>query len=229
MRRCPSPKFRFRARFRFFVTRFEAMRELSKSQNGFGGNLGGLAGADKICQDIATKEGFGAKTWRAFLSATKGGANGGAVHAIERIGQGPWYDRKGRLVAMNTQGLLGNRPAGDMAIINDLPNERGEAQKPFGDNHDVVTGSNRMGRLANNDPLSTCQDWTSSDPAGTEMKVMCGHSWPRSASSGLSWMSDHPLRGCAAGVNLMQNGPGTGNCIGCSGGYGALYCFALQP
>jgi hypothetical protein len=23
----------------------------------------------------------------------------------------------------------------------------------------------------------------------------------------------------------LQNGPGEGACIGCSGGYGALYCF----
>jgi hypothetical protein len=45
-------------RFSFFVTSLEAMRRLSKSQNGFGGDLRygeatGIAGADKICTEIA--------------------------------------------------------------------------------------------------------------------------------------------------------------------------------
>ena len=40
-------------------------------------------------------------------------------------------------------------------------------------------------------------------------------------------MSDHPLRGCSEGANFLQNGPGEGTCIGCSGGYGGIYCFAL--
>jgi hypothetical protein len=96
-------------RFSFFVTSLKAMRELSGSQNGFGGDLrfgetgegAGLRGADKICTRIAERSmpGSGAKQWRAFLSATSGGANGGAVHAIDRVGQGPWYDRLARLVA----------------------------------------------------------------------------------------------------------------------------------
>ena len=37
--------------------------------------------------------------------------------------------------------------------------------------------------------------------------------------------------GCAAVVNLVQNGPGSRDCtgVGCGGGYGGLYCFALEP
>ena len=54
-----------------------------------------------------------------------------------------------------------------------------------------------------------------------------GHSWP--AQSGQSWIAAHPLRGCAPGVNLIQDGPGSGDCVGCSGGYGGIYCFALEP
>ena len=35
--------------------------------------------------------------------------------------------------------------------------------------------------------------------------------------------------GCSPGVNLQQNGRGTGDCVGCPGGYGGFYCFALAP
>ena len=165
-------------RFSFFVTSLDAMRELSGSQDGFGGNLGGLSGADGICQKIAVKAGFGHKTWRAFLSVTKG-PDGKPVNAIDRIGSGPWYDRNGRLVAKDKPGLLKERPEGDAQIINDLPDEHGRGLKQFGDNHDILTGSNAQGRLNSSDPTSTCQDWTSATGPGSEKKVMAGHAWPR--------------------------------------------------
>jgi hypothetical protein len=34
-------------------------------------NLGGLRGANKICQDLASAVGLGNKTWRAYLSAER--------------------------------------------------------------------------------------------------------------------------------------------------------------
>jgi hypothetical protein len=212
--------------FSFFVTSIEAMRKLSNNQNGFGGNLGGLTGADKICQDIATEAGAGQKTWRAFLSAVKG-ADGQPVHAIDRIGNGPWYDKNGRLIAMDRAGLLrGPRPAGTAQGVVDLANERGQIQKPFGDNHDVITGSNKMGMLNSTDLTSTCNDWTSA-AATAARGLMCGHSWSRVGSQ--NWLSEHSVPGCAPGVNLRDNTVMSGNCIGCNGGYGAIYCFALSP
>jgi hypothetical protein len=220
--------------FSFFVTSLAAMRELSGSQDGFGGDLGGLAGADQICQQIAAGVGAGHKTWRAFLSVTSG-PEGGPVHAIERIGEGPWYDALGRLVSQNIAGLLNDRPDGDPQIVEDLPDEYGRGLRQDGDNHDVMTGSDAEGRLANSDPSSTCSDWTSAVGPGTEDRVNCGHSWPRSGPSGpggggaANWISAHRLRGCSPGVNLVQNGAGTGDCVGCSGGYGGIYCFALTP
>ena len=36
---------------------------------GNGANLGGLAGADKVCQTLAAAAGAGNRTWRAYLSA----------------------------------------------------------------------------------------------------------------------------------------------------------------
>ena len=62
---------------------------------------------------------------------------------------------------------------------------------------------------------------------GEHTGPMAGHSWP--AQSGQSWIASHRTAGCAAGVNLVQNGGGMGNGIGAGGGYGGFYCFALVP
>ena len=120
-------------KFSFFVTSLNALQDLSGSQSGFGGDLrfgetgpgAGLRGADKLCATIAERSmpGASAKPWRAFLSAIDDGA-GQPVHAIDRVGNGPWYDRLGRIVAASRADLLHDRPEGaDPAIQNDLPNE----------------------------------------------------------------------------------------------------------
>lgn len=215
------------AKFSFFVTSLEAMVALSKSEKGFGGDFRfgeatGLEGADKICTQVAERgmPGAGAKTWKAFLSTS-------SVNAIDRIGTGPWYDRLGRLVAQDIQGLIGaDRPAGDATIINDLPNENGaNNQKGTGtkmdDNHDTVTGTNKSGKW---DGGPTCNDWTSK-VGGDGPRV--GHSWP--AGSGKNWMMAHEAPGCAPSVSLVQTGPGSGDGIGNGGGYGGIYCFATTP
>ncbi|MBK7538013.1 MAG: hypothetical protein IPI49_22100 [Myxococcales bacterium] len=212
------------ARFSFFATSLGTMRSQSGSMDGFGGNLGGLIGADRICQNAAAAVGAGGKTWRAFLSTYNGGT---PVHAISRIGAGPWYDRNQRLVAMNVAGLLaGDRPMGDAATINDLPDENGTPLKSLGDTHDILTGSNTMGRLDGNNAAVTCNDWTDAS-AGTPNVVRLGHSWP--AASGTHWIRAHTARGCSPGVNLVQDGPGTGTSVGAGGGWGGIYCFALTP
>jgi hypothetical protein len=213
-------------RFSFFVTSLVAMRALSGSQNGFGGDLRfgqatGLAGADEICRQTAERSMAGnGKTWRAFLSTVSG-----SVNAIDRIGDGPWYDRNGRLVAMTKANLAMTRPTGaDPSIINDLPNESGVPNhNPDGtglvDHHDILTGSTATGTLHASGVTATCQDWTS---VGTGSPAI-GHSWP--ASSGMSWSSSHNVPSCAAGVL----GGTSGQHVGSLGGYGGIYCFALTP
>jgi hypothetical protein len=238
--------------FSFFVTSVTAMKDLARAfgrgELGFGGDLRygeatGLAGADKICRTIAGRSLPGAenKTWRAFLSTRYGGENDGPVHAIDRIGEGPWYDRLGRIVAMNKQALLAVRPQGaDPLIINDLPNEDGVPNHRDGapgctgndcpDNHDTLTGTNENGHLYSTNDWSTCFDWTngsSEQPRGGG--PWCGHSWPRGSSD--SWMSSLAEGGCAPGINLVEMGgpvPGYYD-VGTGGGYGGIYCFALQP
>ncbi len=185
-------------RFSFFVTSVGALRMLSGSQNGFGGDLrfgetgdgAGLRGADKICTTIAemSMPGSGAKGWHAFLSAP------GPVHAIDRIGNGPWYDRMGRLFSASKANLIGFRPSdADPAIKNDFPNENGTPNHSDGapgctgnncpDNHDSLTGSNDLGQLyvATNSPNPTCTGWTTT--VGSAGKPRVGHSWPRMPSS----------------------------------------------
>jgi hypothetical protein len=204
--------------FSFFVTSLKAMQELSGSADGFGGDLrfgetgagSGLRGADKICSTIAEKSLPGnAKIWRAFLSATQG-EDGAQVDAIDRIGDGPWYDRVGRLVAMNKADLGQVRPAGaDAAIVDDLPNEDGvpnHAPDPMAgevDNHDVLTGTNEEGKLFSADSGSTCNDWTSA--VGSAGKPHCGHSWPRRGGPN-GGPDDGPSFG--GGPGMMMQGEG---------------------
>ncbi|WP_437659903.1 hypothetical protein [Sorangium sp. So ce1182] len=234
------------------MTSLAAMRELSGSQDGFGGDLrfgetgpgAGLRGADKICATLAEKSlpGAGGKTWRAYLSAVAG-EDGKQVDAIDRIGEGPWYDRLGRLVANSKEELPNTRPSGaDEAIIDDLPNEDGvpnhqpDPGQPEVDNHDTLTGSNDQGRLQS--ATATCKDWTSATGDRASGQPRLGHSWPRGGGgrpgggmSGAHWISSHDAPGCAPGVNIVDTGgaqPGS-NAVGSGGGYGGIYCFALTP
>jgi hypothetical protein len=249
-------------KFSFFVTSAKAMVQLSGNEAGFGGDLSfgetgdgrGLRGADKICSTIAeTSLPGNGKTWRAFLSATQG-EDGQVVNAIDRVGEGPWYDRLGRLVAMNKSDLARTRPMGaDTAIINDLPNEDGVPNHdPDGtgdiDNHDTLTGSGTAGLIFDMNLDSTCNDWTSKEASGAPR---VGHSWPRAfggimgggpvgggpggggpGGGGENWMSALTEAGCAPGIFLTEAGPPSANgtkSVGDGGGYGGIYCLALTP
>lgn len=216
-------------KFSFFYTSLSAMRRLAASEQGFGGDLrfgtsNGLEGADKICQTIADDIGFGTKTWRAFLSATSGPADK-PVHAIDRVGAGPWYDRKGRLIASDVSGLVNERPAGDASAVNDLPDETGEGTSSLGSSYDAITGSNKLGLLKSDDPRNTCMDWT--DRALENVQVTAGHTWL--AGGIANWIEAHPERSCVPGVKLDSSGVSDGTSIGAGGGWGGFYCFALSP
>src|SRR5687768_6065037 len=71
---------------------------ITSAGSGDGANLGGLAGADKICQTLAQAAGVGNRTWRAYLSQTQQG-DMPPINARDRIGTGPWYNVKGQLIA----------------------------------------------------------------------------------------------------------------------------------
>jgi hypothetical protein len=236
---------------------FALANAFNGSEAGFGGDLtygetgpgAGLRGADKICTQIAAASCAGnGKTWRAFVSVGDDGT-GQVVNAIDRIGPGPWYDRNGRLLGTTVADLLADRPNADAAIADDLPNENGFGNhRPDGteesliDNHNVMTGSDEAGHYAVPDEHSTtCNDWTDATlgPDDEAVGPNIGESWWRvnEARTGIiGWIdSGHNAAGCGVGaINPDEDfgfgvGEGDTNCgtVGCMGGYGGLYCFAL--
>jgi hypothetical protein len=240
------------ASFSFFVMSLERIKKWG-GEEGLGGNLGGLAGADAKCQEAAAAVGS-KKTWRAFLSVTDDGT-GQPVNAIDRIGAGPWHNVKGLLVAKDLAGLLHTRPEGATdTVYNDgwkdwpfnqcLTTELGNCNLSYGDTHDTLTGSNRQGKLFSTDPKFTCNNWTSAE---VNVQLVIGHSWPRKLNGTddgeANWIQAHS--NCTGGPGGPGGGGGSsGDCNGCraninlgntmedgvggDGGYGAWYCFAID-
>jgi hypothetical protein len=182
---------------------------------GDGANLGGLAGADKHCQTLAQAAGAGNRTWRAYLSQTAGGG-ALAINARDRIGNGPWYNAKGVIIAANVDELHGDsqRDRNNIRKPNAL-NEKGEMVNGAGDKpniHDILTGSDSHGRaLIGRPDVTTCNNWTS-NAAGN---AMVGHH-DRLGGPNSSWNAVHMSNGCSQD-NLVS-----------TGGAGLLYCFAAN-
>jgi hypothetical protein len=240
--------------FSFFVTSSEGLLHLPAGAwgpapgiEGFGGNLGGLAGADAICTALAQEANPGdTKLWRAFLSTS--GTVEPRVDAIDRIGGGPWYDFRGFKLADSLEGLLPltdgeGRPRGAepelAAMFTVETGDRVRARADV-DNHDTLTGSNRLGRLFDDGEgghIATCEDWTSTTVRGTPGtgfgsggQIPVGHSWPRSDVEGRHWISEHTINGCAPGIDTdgSAGAPRDDFRVGAAGGYGGFYCFALN-
>jgi hypothetical protein len=179
----------------FFVT--------SSGSGEDGGDLGGLAGADARCDELATAVGAGSKTWRAYLSTA-------SEDARDRIGSGPWMNAAGEMIAadvevLHTEGLSNGDPQ-------HMLDENG-ATVP-GNEHDILTGSDAAGRLLTEaGVVATCNDWTAS--GATDPGPRVGHSdIPANPMFSPSWNSAHTAPGCDAASLTMV------------GGAGRLYCFA---
>jgi len=179
------------------------------------GNLGGIAGADKICQDLAAAAGAGGRTWHAYLSQSQAG-NEPAINARGRIGQGPWYNAKGVLIASNVGDLHGDnmRDRNNIQKANML-DEKGALIKGVGDmpnQHDILTGSDSDGRAFPGGFDATCNNWTANTDAA---HAMLGHA-DRQGGGNVSWNSTHMSAGCSK-ESLIR-----------TGGAGHLYCFAIN-
>lgn len=181
---------------------------------GKGGDLGGLAGADAYCQKLADAAGAGGKTWRAYLS-TQGA---GATNARDRIGAGPWHNAKGVLIAPNLADLHGDVQRDRNNITKESAiTEKGETVKGRGDTpnqHDILTGSDSLGRAFPAETDMTCGNWTIG-VAGSA-GAMVGHH-DRVGGGNTSWNSVHRSRGGCSPENLVS-----------TGGAGFLYCFAVN-
>ena len=190
---CSSPPFN-KSQLTFFVT--------SRAAGTGGGNIGGLEGADAHCRALAKAVGS-QRTFRAYLSAVSPG--GAPIHARDRIGKGPWINANGELVANTLEELHGS-PGPSQRALSYFENGKRV------DQHDIMTGSNPDGTLAEGD--YTCRNWTS-----TAGKTWLGHSNRIGSCCGdrnTSWISAHESQTCSsAGLAAM-------------GGASYIHCFAVD-
>jgi hypothetical protein len=191
---------------------------LASRGSGDGGNFGGIAGADALCETLAAEAdpALAAKTWRAYLSTS-------TENARDRIGAGPWRNAAGVIIANNVEELHDQAAGGaseENYPLNDSNTPLREDGTPLPAQpvlHDILTGSNLDGTVS---ASGTCSDWTSN--TGTTRN---GHS--NRAGGGQnpsSWNSAHDTA-CgepAPGGNFQQGTVSQG------GGIGAIYCFAAD-
>lgn len=183
---------------------------ITSANPGKGGDLGGLAGADAYCAQLAEAAGLTGKEWRAYLSTT----GAGGVNARERIGTGPWYNVRGEMIAATVEELHTTNNLTKATALT----ERGETVSGRGDTpnlHDILTGSTADGMASTTATTdTTCDNWTSSTDGsaivGHHDRVGIDESAPMK-----SWNSSHGSRGCSP-EGLTSTGGG-----------GLFYCFAL--
>ncbi len=182
---------------------------ITSEGSGKGGSLGGLAGADSHCASLAEAAGVSGKTWRAYLSTQEKGKRG--VSARDRIGQGPWYNAKGELIAANLDQLhlMPN------IVLSTALDEHGETVNGRGakpNKHDILTGSQSDGTayFPRVEEDRTCSNWTSEG----EGSATVGHH-DRHGGGNTSWNAAHNSRGCSQ-EDLTK-----------TGGAGLFMCFAV--
>jgi hypothetical protein len=185
---------------------------ITSAGSGDGANLGGLAGADSICQTRAAAVGAGGRRWRAYLS-TSATAGAPAIDARDRIGAGPWHNAEGVQVATDVADLhsTSSRLSKDVSLT-----ERGAVVNGRGDTpnmHDVLTGSQADGTAFTGTEDKTCANWTSNGQGAAQVGH---HDRQGGGADPTSWNSAHATRGCSQ-ADLQG-----------TGGNGLFYCFAAD-
>ncbi|MGH6933597.1 MAG: hypothetical protein ACREEE_14320 [Dongiaceae bacterium] len=177
---------------------------------GKGADLGGLEGADAQCKKLAAAVGADGRTWRAYLSTEEPGKRG--ISARGRIGQGPWYNSRGELIATDLDDLH----ISPNILKRTALNEKGELVKGRGDEpneHDMLTGTQEDGTAYFPDDADhTCSNWTS----GGEGTATVGHH-DRHGGGNTSWNAAHDTRGGCSQEALES-----------TGGAGLFFCFAAD-
>jgi hypothetical protein len=184
---------------------------VSSAGKGNGADLGGIAGADAHCQALATAAGSTGANWRAYLSTTEPGGTAG-INARDRIGNGPWKNAKGVVIATS----LDNLHSASVNITKQTAlSEKGEVISGRGDPvnaHDILTGSDPQGNYSTAGGDTTCGNWTKSG----EGSAIVGHhdrAGLKDTRHMNSWNSSHGSRGCSQDQ------------LKASGGAGMIYCF----
>tara|TARA_R110002126_G_C10490741_1_gene504286 strand:+ start:31425 stop:32039 length:615 start_codon:yes stop_codon:yes gene_type:complete len=176
---------------------------------GNGADLGGLEGADAHCDKLAVTAGTTGRTWRAYLSSEADGKRGES--ARDRIGDGPWYNAAGELIAVDVDQLHLNPNIVKRTALDENGNRvKGRGDQP--NEHDLLTGSMADGTAYFPDDADhTCNNWTSS----TDGSAQVGHH-DRHGGGNTSWNSAHASRGCSP-EGLKS-----------TGGAGLFMCFAAD-
>lgn len=174
---------------------------------GNGADLGGLTGADAHCQRLAASTAAAEREWRAYLSTNANGP-GAAVNARDRIGNGPWYNVAGVLIATDIPQLhADNHLTKETGLTEQGDPVNGRGDSP--NRHDILTGSSLDGTATQ----STCSNWTSRDAGSASAGH---HDRTGGGPNPTSWNSAHATRGCSQ-ANLQG-----------TGGDGLFYCFAAD-
>jgi hypothetical protein len=196
------------AEMSFFVT---------SAGSGKGADLGGLAGADRLCEELAKAVGASKRIWHAYLS-TQAADGQPAVNARDRIGRGPWRNAKGAVIAKDVDELHGNNNLTKQTALTEkgaIVNGRGDTPNK----HDALTGTQPDGRAFPGGEDRTCHNWTSS----AQGAAMVGHidrQGLRDDEVSRSWNSSHLSRGPDGGCSQAD--------LRSTGGDGLFYCFAAD-
>jgi hypothetical protein len=196
------------AEMSFFVT---------SAGSGKGADLGGLAGADRLCEELAKAVGASKRIWHAYLS-TQAADGQPAVNARDRIGRGPWRNAKGAVIAKDVDELHGNNNVTKQTALTEkgaIVNGRGDTPNK----HDALTGTQPDGRAFPGGEDRTCHNWTSS----AQGAAMVGHidrQGLRDDEVSRSWNSSHLSRGPDGGCSQAD--------LRSTGGDGLFYCFAAD-
>jgi len=191
--------------------------------SGDGANLGGVEGADRHCQELAEAAGVMNRTWRAYLSSVEPASGpsvvtglrsgGGVVNARDRIGEGPWYNYAGTMIARSVEDLHSdNANLTKQTILTEkggMVNGRDDSPNM----HDILTGSNMDGMANMDEGHDACRNWTSNAESGSAR--VGHHDRQGGGQNPTSWNSAHASRGCSQ-ENLQA-----------TGGNGYFYCFAI--
>lgn len=142
-----------------------------------------------------------------------------AINARDRIGNGPWFNAKGAVVAKDVADLHGDtleaaRRGNNLSRTTAIT-EKKESIKGAGDTpnqHDIITGSQLDGTAFAVGADHTCKNYTSNADDGS---VQLGH-FDRTGGGNTSWNSAHASKGCSQ-EKLVS-----------TGGAGLLYCFSTN-
>jgi hypothetical protein len=185
---------------------------ITSAGSGDGANLGGIEGADVICQKLAEAVGSKGVKWHAYLS-TINAKGQPEVAARDRIGKGPWYNAKGTKVAENVADLHSDNnklnKQNSLTEKGDMVNGKGDTPNQ----HDILTGSKLDGTPFTGEGYTNCDNFTSNSGEGSAR--VGHHDRQGGGENPTSWNSAHNSRGCSQ-ANLVA-----------TGGNGYFYCFGI--